>query len=47
MTTTDTIELPTPLTAHPTPPFAASAPSPAAGTMGQLADGVQVAVFVC
>ena len=40
MTTTDTIELPTPSLAHPTPPFAglAPAPAPAVGAMGQLAD---------
>lgn len=38
MTTTDTIALPTPSISHPTPPFAALAPSPAVGSMGQLAD---------
>ena len=38
MTTTDTIALPTPSTTHPTPPFAALAPAPAVGRMGQLAD---------
>ena len=47
ITTTDTIALPTPSTAHSTPPFAASAPSPAVGTMGQRADSVQVPIFVC
>ena len=38
MTATDPIASSTPPTSHPMPPFAASAPAQAVGTMGQLAD---------